>query len=851
VRIFAVISADKAAERVLQYMDSQDAGAARDLDFQLTSLISNIKTTLTDKGAHLHVVAMSRVVADLPEESADCLVPYIEQAKKVFRVPIAAGFGRSLAEAMAALSDSQRSGEIEVYGDQDTARRDTEARDKNEPVNTMADPTTPQRAAMTPKPDNQDVPSRPSVADTAKQAVGLAQMVLGVQPQPPPQPAPAQTQPQPAQAPNAPRKPSLRDLLRRPDEKKAEPAEAPKPQPQPPGPHEKMSQTLEMIRGYLPNILGLASTNPKAFSQAMGLVSKIAAMSKAMGVAMPESITTRLSKAKIYDLKTKRLVADLPSEVTPMERQYTVVEGKKKIVPRSYLRQHHEPTKPNRAKIDGDGKATAAKAELSKEELKKPTVYDPGVDVSMDTIEPAFRKIKIEKLPNGLEHHIFQNYDSFVHELRSPGDRSGYPLARINISRDVPTPEQHDITNDPVPTIHYSLVNPKYRGKGLGQQLYLAALSHHKRLVSDSTISRAAHKVWKRISKVPGINAYLGEHVPYDINPNAEHDPHTAETSNKLTSRRNLFPKVSLSNRLRTSSVNGRSAGKSKLGKAQLPAKKKAGTARGLYERVVQQNYRKGFERAKPLYYGRVGDVHVMAATHPDHANLIGKHSQVSSMHEFESALGDAQNKGFRTLILHGDVPKEIQPAVKQLGSGIKKAARYPVGTVLNGKKKVLVDGRPVWRDVRSGLVLDPNGQPVSVRSSNSQAAGKPMTKDDKGYPVVHVPDIAGFQERQLNWMISPPPAPPPPDRNNPPAPAPAQPATTAMKAEPGTTWKLVGTAPSKQLINHLIDTKWNHSKNTLHDKGGGVHDVHNAKGKMEGVRVREHEGRWRFERTA
>lgn len=47
---------------------------------------------------------------------------------------------------------------------------------------------------------------------------------------------------------------------------------------------------------------------------------------------------------------------------------------------------------------------------------------------------------------------------------------------------------------------------------------------------------------------------------------------------------------------------------------------------------------------------------------------------------------------------------------------------RWPIGTVKGRRKKVLVNGREVWRQMSAGQVLDPNGEPVSVKSINSKA---------------------------------------------------------------------------------------------------------------------------------
>ena len=47
---------------------------------------------------------------------------------------------------------------------------------------------------------------------------------------------------------------------------------------------------------------------------------------------------------------------------------------------------------------------------------------------------------------------------------------------------------------------------------------------------------------------------------------------------------------------------------------------------------------------------------------------------------------------------------------------------RLPVGSVIGRRKKVVVNGKEVWRSVSAGQVQDSKGQPISVKSSNYQA---------------------------------------------------------------------------------------------------------------------------------
>jgi len=62
----------------------------------------------------------------------------------------------------------------------------------------------------------------------------------------------------------------------------------------------------------------------------------------------------------------------------------------------------------------------------------------------------------------------------------------------------------------------------------------------------------------------------------------------------------------------------------------------------------------------------------------------------------------------------------EVETLADELNKAIK--LRLPVGTVKGRRKKVVIDGKEVWRSMASGQVKDSKGEAVSVRSSNAQA---------------------------------------------------------------------------------------------------------------------------------
>lgn len=74
----------------------------------------------------------------------------------------------------------------------------------------------------------------------------------------------------------------------------------------------------------------------------------------------------------------------------------------------------------------------------------------------------------------------------------------------------------------------------------------------------------------------------------------------------------------------------------------------------------------------------------------------------------------------------------ELAKALVQRARPHTKTPRgLPVGTTWNRRKKVLINGKQIWRSVASGLTADSTGQPISVKSHNA-AANKGINKSDE-----------------------------------------------------------------------------------------------------------------------
>ena len=157
-----------------------------------------------------------------------------------------------------------------------------------------------------------------------------------------------------------------------------------------------------------------------------------------------------------------------------------------------------------------------------------------------------FNKEKTKTLANGLEYRNFYSENEMgegkgahSHVLYHPGKKE--ILAVVN------TATEHDDIDGGGKIKHNnavydSKVNPKYRGKGLGKQLYMATLLHHGDLSSDISLTEQSNNAWKHMSKQPDLKVRLS---PY--NEDSPMSRHRASIRNvKDFDHDSAFPKVDI-----------------------------------------------------------------------------------------------------------------------------------------------------------------------------------------------------------------------------------------------------------------------------------------------------------------
>lgn len=95
----------------------------------------------------------------------------------------------------------------------------------------------------------------------------------------------------------------------------------------------------------------------------------------------------------------------------------------------------------------------------------------------------------------------------------------------------------------------------------------------------------------------------------------------------------------------------------------------------------------------------------------------------------------------------------QFEELAKRLSTKISHVPRgMPIGTIHARKKKVLVNGRAVWRSIAAGQTMDSHGQPISVKSHNNAAEQGIQKAQDRLQeqltPVPGVSDI-GIEARR------------------------------------------------------------------------------------------------------
>lgn len=107
------------------------------------------------------------------------------------------------------------------------------------------------------------------------------------------------------------------------------------------------------------------------------------------------------------------------------------------------------------------------------------------------------------------------------------------------------------------------------------------------------------------------------------------------------------------------------------------------------------------------------------------HINKNNEHFMIFTEHDADRAAKRYAKyiKDVNDGVIRKNYPyfEELQKTFRRWRAHFKNKyhAKLPVGTTIRGRRKVLINGKQVWRSVKSGLMQDNQGQAISVRSQN------------------------------------------------------------------------------------------------------------------------------------
>lgn len=339
-----VVSAAKIAERLTSLIDRGLLDQTNKLSADLHSFYNTLKEFCQGHGGHLYLHLYERAVLEIPLSCADELTKYWDGFQEQFHGKAAMGFGFSMAEAAKAMQISMETGNIELYDIEGKYNEASKPRTLTQelPPN-LFDPLNPP-SEVPPKaaPNEFDVPKRPSPEEEAQAEAQLIQSMMGGPVSPPSGQAAPQGQPQgqPPQQVQPPR--SLMEALSGRRDPTPETTQAPEQAEEKEGDEQdvkaKMDQaeedakqfngqlasTIHTVKEQIPQIMGMAESNPKAFQQAMQMISKLLTLSRQRKVGK--------SEIEYFENLTKQMDNKLWSMFHGKMPVGTVMGGKKKVL---------------------------------------------------------------------------------------------------------------------------------------------------------------------------------------------------------------------------------------------------------------------------------------------------------------------------------------------------------------------------------------------------------------------------------------------------------------------------------------------------------------------------------------
>lgn len=303
--IWVVVSASEAQSRLVDLIDKGYLAEAIGFSNTLNAMTNKMKKFIQQFGGSMPIALYERLIMQIPSSAADQIPSIMKSYSEALNGKIAVGMGLTMEEAARAAEKSTFSGQIELY-DPEEISNDIEFYEKSGqksrrfsygvvlPPN-LFDPTTPDEAqyktsteddiAPIPTPEQQMQAEAQLIQAVAEQlGAGEAQKQMEQQqeaqqaggrdlleslnggPVDGHEPQEEQPQEQPKQAQSSSEKQGDGDEQQL--EAQVEEAEEVTTD-------DKLAMTLDKVKNQIPQIMGLAESNPKAFKDTMNMINKL------------------------------------------------------------------------------------------------------------------------------------------------------------------------------------------------------------------------------------------------------------------------------------------------------------------------------------------------------------------------------------------------------------------------------------------------------------------------------------------------------------------------------------------------------------------------------------------------
>jgi hypothetical protein len=304
--IYVVVSAGKVADRLRSLIDRGLLDQCNKLSTELQSFYDLLKSFCQMHGGHLYVHLYERAVLEIPLSCADELVQYWDDFQLKFSERAAMGYGFSMAEAVKAMKRSLRTGEIELYDLEGNTSYEPDALanpfPQELPPNLFDPNSPPPEVPKKVNPSHRDAPQRISPEEEAAGEQKLIQQMFGGDQQQQQQRPQAQQQQQQQIRPPGNLMEALSGRRQPVPETTEAPAQAENKEAEEQELETKMKQaeeeatkfnsrlagTIHTVKAQIPQIMGMAESNPKAFSQAMQMISKLLTLARQKQVGKAE-----------------------------------------------------------------------------------------------------------------------------------------------------------------------------------------------------------------------------------------------------------------------------------------------------------------------------------------------------------------------------------------------------------------------------------------------------------------------------------------------------------------------------------------------------------------------------------